>query len=335
MQYNAILLTKTGSPNVLQPVQYEVREPRADELCIKIHYCGLGYTDVIMRYGNYPYAPKMPFVPGYEIIGTVESVGANVHRFQVGQRVAALTVTGGYAEYIWLREDDLVAVPDGIDDQTAVSLILNYVTAYQMLHREANVKAGESILITGAAGGVGTALMELGRVAGVKIFGSASKAKHAHVEQFGGTPIDYTTHNVADVVRAAGGVDAAFDGIGGSHVRMCWHALKPQGRLVLYGFTGAVRNGKSELMPLVQGMMAFGLYKALHPSRVSFYGITRLYRKNRQPFKEDIQKLFALAEQGVVKPIVTRVFALSEVRTAHEILEAGKATGKMLIDCRA
>jgi len=178
MKYKSVVLTKKGPPEVLQIIEKDLRPPQAGEALIRVLATGVGRTDIVMRYGYYPFAPKTPFVPGYEIVGVVEAVGENVTRVEVGDRVAALTVHGGYAEYIYLNKDDLVKVSEALDPSQAAALILNYGTAYQILHRLARVKSGDQILITGASGGVGTALLQLGKLANLTMYGTASEKKN-------------------------------------------------------------------------------------------------------------------------------------------------------------
>src|SRR3954471_1278253 len=190
-KFRAIQLSGKGAArDVLKLVEQDKRDPGPGEVRVRVLCTGVGFTDVIMRTGNYPYAPKLPFTPGYEVVGEVDAVGSGVSGWKPGDRVAALIVHRGYAEYAYLDPADLVRVPDGLDPGEVVCLILNYVTAYQMLHRSANVRQGQSVVITGAAGGVGSALLELGRLAGLgKMYGVASGPKHAAVEALGGIPI--------------------------------------------------------------------------------------------------------------------------------------------------
>jgi NADPH2:quinone reductase len=170
---------------------------------MRVHAAGVAFLDLLMREGTYPGGPKPPFTPGYDLVGEVESTGAGVRGLQVGQRVAALTVYGSYTDWICLPADDLVPVPDGLDAAEAVSLVLNYVTAYQLLHRAARVAPGERILVQGAAGGVGTAILQLGRLAGLEVFGTASAKDLEVVASLGATPIDRRRDDFVAVLRAA------------------------------------------------------------------------------------------------------------------------------------
>ena len=337
MNYKSVIITKKGDPSVLQIVENPLRLPTAGETRIKILFTGVGFTDVIMRYGYYIYAPKIPFAPGYEIIGIVDAVGADVTEVTVGQRVAALTVHGGYAEYIYLPPKELVAVPAGLNGAEALSLILNYVTAYQMLHRVAHVQAGQSVLITGASGGVGNALLQLGQLAGLKkMYGAASQKKHALIEQLGAIPVDYQRENVAQFVhtREPEGVDAVFDGIGARSAWQCYRTLRPGGILVGFGLTGSVRNGKANDLAGIFGFLLPGLLNLLpDDKRAAFYGITMLYRKDPAPFREDLPKLFQLLLEQKIKPVIADILPLSAAARANELLEKGQVQGKLVLRC--
>jgi NADPH:quinone reductase len=335
MKYTSILLTGKGSTDKLQITQNELREPAAGEVRLKIICTGVGFTDVIMRTGYYPYAPKLPFVPGYELVGTVDAIGAGVKPELLGKRVAALTVHGGYSEYTYLPPDNLVPVPDGVDAAEALTLVLNYVTAYQMLHRVAKVQAGDSVLITGAGGGVGTALLELGRLAGLKMYGTGSKSKHATISALGGVPLDYTSGDWVKSVReqiGGAGVKAVFDGIGGDYLKRAYPLVAKGGHYVFYGLTGTVKNGKASTIAPLLTLARYGLRKIQPDGRkTAFYGVTTIYRKDTTPFKEDLAKLFDLLAAGKLHPVIVAKMPLRDAAKAQQMLERGAAGGKLIL----
>src|SRR5258708_214519 len=234
------MLTKKGGPEVLETVEQERRAREPGEARVRVRACGAGATDVMMRRGYYPYAPKRPFPPGYDVVGEVDALGDGATSVRVGDRVAALTVYGGYADYLYRGADELVTVPDGLDDAAVVALILNYVTAYQMIHRVAKQQAGERALVTGANGGVGQALIELLRVHGVAPIGAASKRAHELVAALGATPIEGRDARIdtGALAIAPDGVDASYDALGGRFVGQCIRATKRGGTVVSYGFSG-------------------------------------------------------------------------------------------------
>jgi NADPH:quinone reductase len=176
--YRAVMVTKKGGPEVLQVVELPIEHPGPRQVLVRVRAAGVGSTDLLAIAGKYLYAPKIPMVPGYEIAGVVEEIGVGVTGFQVGQRVASLTVYGGFAELLTRNEEEFIPIPDGVSDRDAAAVVLNYVTAWQMIHRVAKVKRGETALVTGAAGGVGTAALQLLKLAGVKTYGAASARKH-------------------------------------------------------------------------------------------------------------------------------------------------------------
>ncbi len=225
--YRAVMLTKKGGPEVLQLVDLPLEQPGPGELRVRVRAAGVGATDLLMLQGGYLYAPKIPFVPGYEVAGVVDALGPGVTGFHAGQRVAALTVHGGFAEFLVRKAADFLPIPEGVSDSGAAAVILNYVTAWQMIHRVAKVQPGRIALVTGAAGGVGTAALQLLKLAGVKTYGAASAPKHATLRSLGATPIDYRAGPLDLLTRALEpeGMDYVFDAVGGSNIGPCIGAL--------------------------------------------------------------------------------------------------------------
>jgi NADPH2:quinone reductase len=332
--YRAIMLTGKGGPELLKPVDLPVTEPKAGEVRLRVLATGAGATDVTMRRGYYLFAPKIPFVPGYEVVGEIEALSAEARAagLQLRQRMAALIVHGGYAEKVVLPVSALVPVPDALDPADAVALILNYVTAYQAIHRVARVERGQTALVTGASGGVGSAVLELLRLAGVNTIGAASPARHALVRALGATPIDGRGAALAPQVRAIvpQGVDVAFDGLGGRFVGECVSATRRGGTVVAYGFSGAQHNGKPDYLATARGALELLVGARLRGRHALFYGITKLYRQDPQPFREDLRILFALCAAGQLKPKIHRRLPLLAASEAGTLLERGGIEGKIV-----
>jgi NADPH2:quinone reductase len=328
--YRAQMITRPGGPDVLQPVNLPIAEPGPGELRVAVRAAGVGATDLTMLAGDYMFAPKIPFVAGYEIAGAVEAIGADVTGFNIGQRVAALTVYGGFAERLVRGAEHFVPIPDEVPDIEAVAAILNYVTAWQMIHRVANVRAGQTALVTGAGGGVGTALLQLLGLAGVKTYGAASAKKHGLVAGLGATPLDYQLGPIDRLVRAhePAGVDFAFDAIGGANIGPCLRATRRGGMVVGYGFM-AVDGAPAKVR------MFWDLFigAPLRGRRGKFYGITLLYRKNAKPFHEDLPKILALVAHKEISPVISATFPLREAKRAIELLATGTAEGKIVLTC--
>jgi NADPH:quinone reductase-like Zn-dependent oxidoreductase len=265
------------------------------------------------------------------MVGVVDKLGEGVTHFKVGQRVADLTVIGAYPEYLCLPESRLTLVPNGLDPAEAVSLILSYITAYQMLHRVANVKQGQRILIHGAGGAVGVAMLQLGQLLDLKMYGTASKSKHELIKRLGATPIDYRSEDFVERIRSltGDGVTAAFDAIGGDNFKRSFRALRGGGKLVAYGFTNAVQ-GKGGSIPL--DFMRLQLWNFWPNGRsAAFYLITALRKKHPDWFSEDLTKLFDLLAQNKIKPIIEARMPFARAKRAHELIEQAEVQGKIVL----
>jgi NADPH2:quinone reductase len=295
------------------------------------------------REGVHPETPPVPFTPGWDLVGVVDRLGDGVSGIDQGQTVAALPIHGAYAEFICLAQSELVPVPTGLDAAEAVSLVLNYVTAWQMMHRSATVGPGQRALIHGAAGGVGTALLQLGRLDGLEMYGTCSTRSAAAVSELGGIPVDYHQDFVKEMRRLAGdGVDVVFDPIGGNHLWQSRKVLRPGGRVVGYGLRSSLRGeGLASERPgrrqRFRGTAVFALYIAggwLLPGRkrVVPYSIQTLKRLKPEFFRQDLIALLDLLHQKKIKPLIARRFPLAEARQAHEMLGKGGVTGKIVLE---
>jgi NADPH:quinone reductase-like Zn-dependent oxidoreductase len=334
MKQKQVLLTKKGGPEVLEVVEREAPEPGPGEARVKVLATGVAFADVMMRRGLYPGVPNFPFTPGYDLVGEVEDLGPNVSGVAVGQRVAALTQIGAYAQYVSLPAGELVRVPAGIDAVEAASLPVNYVTAHQMLFRVAKVKPGERILVHGAAGGVGTAMLQLGRLQGLEMYGTASAGKHDLVSGLGATPIDYKAEDFVERVRAltGDGVDAVFDPIGGAHVARSFGTLRRGGRLVVYGLSSSLASGGSFVGLAATTLGRIRLWNTLpNGKRATFYTINTFKKKHPEWFREDLALLLGLLAEGRIQPIVAERLPLEEVVRAHELMESAGARGKLVL----
>lgn len=326
MKYKTVVITRKGDPSVLKIKEKFLEDPQEHELQIKIMAAGVSSTDVAMRYGFYPFAPKIPFIPGYEIVGEVTALGSAVRRFKVGDKVAALTVHGGYSEYIILKEDDLVAVPHGISNGQAVACILNYCTAYQILHRVLQVDKGDKLLILGASGGVGSAMVDLGKNIGLKMYGTSSSRKHYWLLQNGAVPLDYKSGNLENELMKMEpeGMDYVVDGVGGNSIQMGYRALKRGGKLVEYAYPNFIG--------MLLGLLKIK-WKNLIPDGKNgvFYGISASYQKDRAQILGDLSIIFDLLKSGKINPLVDKQFHLTEAASASRYLESGLAFGKVVL----
>ncbi|HSD97007.1 MAG TPA: medium chain dehydrogenase/reductase family protein [Sulfuricaulis sp.] len=343
MRHTRIIVTHYGGPDALQLIDEERPEPKGGEVRVKVLAAGVGLPDVMAREGIHPETPRVPYTPGWDLVGVVDRLGDGVSGVEPGQTIAAMPIHGAYAEFVCLPQRELVPVPAGLDAAEAVSLVLNYITAYQMMHRAAKVRPGQRALIHGAAGGVGTALLQLGRLAGLEMYGTCSSRGASTVSDLGGIPIDYRQQDfVEEIHRLTGdGVDAVFDPIGGKHM---WHsrgALRRGGRVVGYGNTTALRGkGLASSRPgrrnRLHGIPIYGLYilgGLLLPGRkqVVPYSIQWLKRARPAMFRQDLIALLDLFQQQKIKPLIARRFPLAEARQAQELLGKGGVTGKIVL----
>jgi NADPH:quinone reductase-like Zn-dependent oxidoreductase len=343
MKHRRIVVSHYGGPDQLRLVEENAPEPQAGQVRVKVLAAGVAMPDVMAREGIHPETPRTPYTPGWDLVGVVDALGDGVAGFGLGQLVAAMPISGSYAEYVCLKSTELVRIPDGLDPAEAVSLVLNYITAYQMLHRSAAAKPRQSILIHGASGGVGTALLQLGRLAGQTMYGTCSPKRAQTVIDLGGTPIDYRREDLShEVLRlSGGGVDTVFDPFGGAHM---WHSravLRNGGRVVAYGNTTTLRedglgSGRRGHRNPLHGIPVFALYIAgglVLPGRKRIvpYSIQWLKRLKPAHFRNDLSTLFDLLHRQQLRPIVAARMPLSEARVAHELLSKGGVIGKIVL----
>jgi len=331
LSYKKVILNEFGGPEVLQVVEENtLPEPGADQARVKVLAASATFTDTMVRKGiYYGFKETPPLSPGYDMVGVVDKVGASVTDLKVGQMVADLTVWGGYTEYMIRPADSLVPVPASLDPAEAVSMVLSYITAYQMLHRIAKVQRGQKILVHGAGGAVGTALLELGVLLELEIYGTASKSKHELVKSLGATPIDYNNEDFVTRMQTVGGVDAAFDAISGENFKRSFKSLKKGGTLVAYGFYNqAMGRGGNVAMDY----MSVALWNIIPNGRkAAFYSIGDLRKKNPEWFKEDLSDLFSLLKEGNIKPSIERRMKLEEAQQAHELIEQAAVKGRIIL----
>jgi NADPH2:quinone reductase len=334
-----IVVPRYGGPEVMTLVEEPIPEPRPREIRVRIIAAGVGYPDVLIREGTYPGGPRPPFTPGYEFIGTVDKLGADASGFEPGQRVGAITVYGSHADYLCVPQWWLVPVPERLDPAEAAIVVFNYVTAYQMLHRTARAQEGERVLVHGAAGGVGTALLQLGRLAGLKLYGTGSGPQAGGISALDATPIDYTKGRFAERIRelTGDGVDVALDGIGGSVALGSYRVLRRGGRLVMYGHYGTTvggrKNARKVALFYLSGALVFAGNLLPNGKRVLAFQVAKLRDRHPGWFRQDATALFELLAERKIEPIVAERIPLAEARRAHENLGRGGVTGKQVLVC--
>jgi NADPH:quinone reductase-like Zn-dependent oxidoreductase len=328
MQAREIELPGIGEPETLRVRTRPLREPAAGEALVRVEATGVSFAEQQMRRGKYYDQPKFPFVPGYDLVGVDES----------GARVAALTKVGGWADRVILDRADLVPVPDGVSAEAAETVIVNGVTAWRMLHRAAKVKPGETIVVLGAAGGVGTVLVQLARHEGIHVIGTAGPKQQDRLRELGATPIDYRSEDVSARVRelAPDGVAAVFDHVGGPGIDDSWRMLARGGTLVSYGTAATKDVPGNPQIPVLKLFAKLTVWNVLPNGRsATFFNLWAGKRlrpgRFRAQLREDLGHVFELLRDGAITPQIAARFGLEHAAEALRFAEAGGNTGKILI----
>jgi NADPH:quinone reductase-like Zn-dependent oxidoreductase len=334
MKHHRVVVTRHGGPDVLQVVEEDLPEPQAGEVRVKVLAAGVSAYDLMFRSsGRLPGTPRVPFTLGEDIVGVVDKLGEGVSTLELGQTVAGATfcldVGGGYVEFVCLPTSELVPVPSGVDPAQAVCVVVNYLTAHMAMHTSAKVQSGERILVHGAAGGTGSALLELGRLAGLEMYGTASKYNHELVSALGTTPIDYRTEDFVERIKSltGDGVDVVFDPVGGArHVWRSNRALRKGGRLVWYGMAGTKKGGL-RVIPFTLLMVA--LLKLIPDGKQA--PLAPDLSKDNAWYRSTLTELLDLLAAGKINPVVAARIPLAEAARAHELLERGGYAGKVVL----
>ena len=334
-----VVLPGVVDPSGLQLRQRSLSPPAAGQVLVRVEAAGVSFAEQGMRRNRYPGQPKFPFVPGYDLIGVVTGAGPDVNRAWIGKRVAALTKTGGWASYAVIPAATLVEVPDGVDPAEAETVVVNGITAWQMLHRSAQVQAGQTVLVLGANGGVGTTLAQLARHAGARVIGTASPQHHDRLRALGVEPVDYHAPDLAGRVRALApdGVDAVFDHLGLESARRSYRLLARGGTLVSYG-QAAQRDTQTPMLMLFLPLLTqLALWNYLPTGRrASFYNVWGGHRANPARFwarlRSDLGQVLALLRDGVLTAQVGARMPLTEAAAAMELAESHTAVGKVILE---
>jgi len=330
-QNRVVQAKRFGGPDALQVVDAPLPTAGHGEVRVRVLASGLEYTDVLIRRHLYPQTTyrRPPFVMGYDVVGQIDQLGDGVRGFEIGDRVADMTVVGSNAAYRTLRADRLTRVPAGLDAAEAATLILSWTTAYQLLHRAARVRRGQRVLVQGAAGAVGQALLSLGRLAGLELWGTARGPHAALIRELGATPIDYQREDFTPVL--ADGFDVVFDGIAQDGYRRSFAALKSGGLLCAYGYSAGVQ-AQRRMATMLMWIARLYLWGWLPGGkRARFYSINLMRAQRPAWFREDLERLFGLLATGTIRPRVAERISFDKVVEAHRRLEAGGLDGKLVL----
>ena len=336
MQATEIVLPGIGEPESLQIRVRELGPPGPGQALVRVEATGISFAEQQMRRGKYYDQPPFPFVPGYDLVGAVAQSGIGAP--PEGQRVAALTKTGGWANYVLLDTTELVPVPNGVDSAAAETVVVNGLTAWRMLHRTARVRRGQSIVVLGAAGGVGSTLVQLARHGGIAVIGIAGPAQQDRVRELGATPIDYRNDDVAARVSelAPGGVAAVFDHVGGPGLLHSWRMLARGGTLVCYGTASTLDQPGNSRLPVLKLLARLFAWNVLpNGRRAHFFNLwagQRLRpRHYRAQVASDLGRVLGLLAEGAITPQIAREFRLTDAAAALRYAESGGLTGKVLL----
>lgn len=325
-----LLLQKFGGPDGFAVVERPMPDPAVGEVLVKVLAASVQFTDVILRKGRYPdLKDKPPLVLGYDVVGEVVKLGPGVHAPSIGQRVADLTMIGSYAQYRTLKADRVTIVDAALDVGEATTLVLSWMIAYQLLHRDAHVQKGQTLLVIGAAGAVGQALVVLGRLAGCAVWGAAHPRHAELVRALGATPLDSDQADFAKVLPDR--FDVVLDGIGEDGFSRAWRAVGPRGRLSAYGFSeGVKRNAPMALLGLWLAKL-WWWNKFSGERRASFVSIMSLRKAHPDWFVSDLGALLGMLARGDIRPRVAERIGLDAVADAHLRLERGGLEGKIVL----
>ena len=326
-----VQVRRFGGADGLEVIDAPLPTAGRGEVRVRVLASGLEYTDVLIRRHLYPQtaARRPPFVLGYGLVGEIDQLGDGVSGLQLGDRVADMTVVGSNAAYRTLRADRLTRVPAGLDAAEAATLILSWTTAYQLLHRAARVQPGQRVLVQGAAGAVGQALLALGRLAGLALWGTARGEQAALIRALGASSIDYRREDVTRVLPD--GFDIVFDGIGEEGYRRSFAALKRGGLLCAYGYSAGVQ-AQRRMLTMLMWIARLYLWRWLPGGkRARFYSINAMRARHPAWFREDLQRLFGLLATRAIRPRVADRISFDQVAEAHRRLEAGGLDGKLVL----
>ncbi|WP_049578769.1 medium chain dehydrogenase/reductase family protein [Streptomyces sp. SBT349] len=332
-----IVLPGEVEPSGLQVRTRDLSAPAAGQVVLRMNATGVSFAEQQMRRGKYYRQPPFPFVPGYDVVGTVTATGPGVDTALAGRRFAAVTKTGGWASHLLVDAGDLVPVPDGLDAAAVETVVVNGITAWQMLHRMAKVRSGGTIVVLGANGGVGSTLVQLARHAGITVIGTASPRHHATVRELGAIPVDYRDPHLYDRIRefAPDGVDAVFDHVGGAGIARSWRLLRRGGTLVSYGTAATKDDTGASQLPVLKLFGRLLLWNHLPNGRsahfYNFWAGRRRLAAFRRRLSEDLTQVLRLLADGVLVPQVAARIPLADAASALTLAESRTVIGKVVL----
>ncbi len=333
-----VWIPRRGGPEVLEVREAPDPEPGEGQVRVRVTASGVNFADCMARIGLYPDAPKLPTVVGYEVAGTVDRVGSGVSGLRAGDRVAAMTRFGGNSDVVVVPEAQVYRLPDGVDLVKAAAVPVNYLTAWLMLVYLANVRAGDTVLVHAAAGGVGVAATQICKHRGAEVIGTASAGKHERLKQLGvAHTIDYNTQDFqVEVARITGGrgVVIVLDALGGSALKKSYASLAPLGRLFIFGASSFSSGKRMNPVTVARGYFGMPSFKplALMDKNRGVLGVNlgHLWGETQRS-QSMMNEIIALVGAGVLDPIVDKAFPFAEAGAAHAYLQDRKNFGKIVL----
>ncbi|WP_433570253.1 medium chain dehydrogenase/reductase family protein [Streptomyces sp. CA-251247] len=332
-----VLLPGKVEPSGLEVRTRELPAPAAGKAVLRMDATGVSFAEQQMRRGKYYDQPPFPFVPGYDVVGTVTAVGPEVDAAMIGRRFAAVTKVGGWASSLLVDAADLVPVPDEVGAAAAETMLVNGITAWQMLHRTAKVRSGATIVVLGANGGVGSTLVQLARHAGIRVIGTASARHHETVHELGAIPVDYRDPDMYQRIReiAPDGVDAVFDHVGGAGLEESWRLLRRGGTLVSYGTAATKDESGNSRLPVLKSFARLAMWNHLPNGKnahfYNFWAGKRRLDAFRARLSEDLTQVLQLLARGVLTPQIAAEFPLADAGSALALAESRTVAGKIVI----
>ena len=335
----SIILTKYGAPEVLEVKEFEYPEPLDNQVRIKVHYVGINFAEIMARMKLYPGGPKPGSVLGGEVSGIIDKVGKDVKGLNIGEKVMGLSLTGSYSSHVCIDKNSIIQLPDNFQLDEAAAFPVAFITAYMMIFDMGNLQEGDTFLIHGAGGGVGTAAIQLAKTKNIKIIGTSSSWKHDKISKIGVDKcIDYNTDDTEKEIMNftnGKGVDLIIDPIGAKNWKISYRVLAKMGKLIIYGDQNLVKGDKLKPLVAIKEMYSMPKYRPMdlmaNNKTVMGYHLGR-FKGHEWKVQRSIKNLIKLVNDNDIHPIIDRKFSYNEAPKAHRYIQNRKNFGKVLLD---
>ena len=335
----SVILTKYGPPEVLKVKEFDTPEPSSNEVLIKVHYAGINFAEIMARMKLYPGGPKPGSTLGGEVSGVIEAIGQDVKDLKIGQKVMGLSLNGSYSSHVCMDSNSIIPLPNNFNLDEAAAFPVIYITAYMMMFDLGNLQDGDTFLIHGAGGGVGTAAIQLAKTKNVKIIGTSSSWKHSKLIDMGVDKcIDYNTDNTQEEIMnftSGKGVDLVIDPVGAKNWKLSYKCLARMGKLIIYGDQNLVKGERLNPFVAMKELYSMPKYRPMdlmaNNKVVMGYHLGR-FKGHEWKVKRSIDNLINLINKNDIHPIIDRKFSFNEAPNAHRHIQNRKNFGKVLLD---